>query len=84
MSKLSNVHDVLTSVISSYGILLSLEDINNVINTVLLVLGVINILIMLFFRILNIVKKKQPLEDTLKDINEVVEDTKESIGDLKK
>lgn len=72
--------DIITNVLGVFGITLSVQDISQVLNIVLLVVSIVNILIVLGLRIYNLIKKKQykdipvVIEDSCTEINEVVKD----------
>lgn len=82
MSKANNIHDIITTVLSGWTLSISTEDLSNILNVVLLVFSIINILIMCVFRIYNIVKNKGVNNESVVDVSEVLEDTKEQLEDL--
>lgn len=81
MTKLRNIHDGITGVISSFSFMISLEDLSNILNLILLIFSLFNIFIMLFFRIRSIIKNKGINEDSLKEINKEINETIEDIND---
>ena len=82
MSKANNIHDIITTVLSGWTLGISTGDLSNILNVVLLVFSIINIFIMCVFRIYNIVKNKGVNNDSVKEVSDVLEDTKGQLEDL--
>lgn len=74
--------DVYTSILSSAGIGFSVQDLNQIINMVLLILSVVNILIILFFRIKDHIKNKE-YDKIPNDISQAQKDLENLKGDKK-
>lgn len=72
-------NEVSSSVLGALGITLSVQDLTQIVNLVLLILSVINILWVLASKVYTHVKKKQ-YEKITEDINEAQEDLKKLQG----
>lgn len=82
MKTTTNAHDLLTTLISCFGVSISIETINEVLSIALVVVSIINIVVMLFFRIRNIIKEKGINEDTINEVTEEIKDAVDDIGDV--
>lgn len=77
MNKAQNSHDILTAVLSTSGIVLSVEDITQILNMCLLIISILNICIVLGLRLYSAIKKhdvkavKEAIEEAKEDINEI-------------
>lgn len=72
-------NDIITSALGTIGITVSVQDLNQIVNLVLLVLSIINILYMLTIRIIERVKSKD-----YKNVSKDIEEAKNDLEKLKK
>lgn len=72
-------NEISSSVLGALGITLSVQDLTQIVNLVLLILSVVNILWVLCSKVYTHVKKKE-YEKITEDINEAQEDLKKLQG----
>lgn len=77
-----NSNEVSSSILGTLGITLSVQDLTQIVNLVLLILSVINILWVLGSRIYKRIEKKE-YDKIGDDINEAIKDIKDIKGDDK-
>lgn len=83
MNNITKVHDILTCVFSAFGVTVSMNDINNTLNIILLVFSIINIILLLGFKIYNIVKDGKITKEEQKELIEATEEAKKELEGLK-
>lgn len=66
-----NREEITSSILGTMGITLSVQDLTQIVNLILLVLSIVNILWVLFMRVKEHIKSKQ-YEEVQKDINEAI------------
>ena len=66
-----NREEITSSILGTMGITLSVQDLTQIVNLILLVLSIVNILWVLFMRVKEHIKNKQ-YEEVQKDINEAI------------
>lgn len=64
---------IASSILGALGLTVSVQDLNQIINLILLILSVINILIVLGNKVYNHVKNKK-YDEVPQDINEAIDD----------
>lgn len=77
MNKLKNSHDAFTALLSTGGIVLSVEDITQVLNLVLLIVSLVNICIVLGLRLYSAIKNHN-----IQEVKEACEEAKDGINEI--
>lgn len=75
----NKTQDFITTVLSTFGITLSVQDITQILNLVLLIVSIVNILIVVGLRVYNLIKNKK-YEDIPPVIEQGIEDVKDEVN----
>lgn len=84
---MNKIHDTFSTILGGTGIILSVQEINETLNLILLIISIANILIVAVAKTLELYQKKkltpQKMSEILNDVSKEIENIKGEIDDDK-